>query len=82
MKELNGLKYSHKSFDTYKNRAIAIFKKDGEEHILDIYTTDTNKESFIEVLKSLTKKGVEFVGLDHWCTREQDDRDAELIDEW
>jgi len=79
MLEVNGLKYSRETFEDYKYRAIAILEKEGEEHRLDIYTTDTDKETLIEVLKTTAKKGVKFIKLDHWCTKEQDDRDSEFI---
>jgi len=82
MLEVNGLKYSREQFADYKNRAIAVLEKDKEYHRLDVYTTDTNRFNLIEVLKASAKKGVRFVRLDHWCTKEQDDRDAELISDW
>ena len=82
MLELNGLKYSKERFNDYKNRAIAVFEKQNEWHKLDVYTTDTDKDNLIKVLKSIMKDGVDFIQLDHWCSKEQDDRCSEMLDEW
>jgi len=82
MLELNGLKYSGERFDDYKYRAIAIFKKDENIHRLDIYTTDTDKCNLTDVLIGKTKVGVDFVKIDHWVTKEQDDIQSKLLDEW
>jgi hypothetical protein len=82
MLELNRLKYSREKFEGYKFRAIAIFKKDEELHRLDIYTTDTDKSNLVDVLVSKTKIGVDFVKIDHWVTKEQDDMESKLLDEW
>ena len=82
MKELNGLKYSREIFDDYKYRAIASFKKDEEIHRLDIYTTDESKSSVIDVLVSSTQKGVDFVGIEYWGTKEQDEIERKFIEDW
>jgi hypothetical protein len=34
------------------------------------------------VLVSKTKIGVDFVKIDHWVTKEQDDMESKLLDEW
>ena len=75
------MKNSNKEFEDYKHRAIVIAKRDNEEHRVDIYTDCLDKEQFIEHIKANVKQGVEFVRLDHWCTKEQDDRASELIEE-
>lgn len=81
MLELNGLKYSRKTFDGYKYRAIVLFKKDEHIHRLDIYTTDTDKSNLKDVLVNQTKIGVGFVKIDHWVTKEHDDSIDKLLNE-
>ncbi len=80
--ELNGLIYSKERFDNYKYRAVVIFKMYDNIHRLDIYTTDTDKSNLIDVLVGKTKIGVDFIRIDNWSTREQDDIESKLIDEW
>ena len=82
MLEINGLKYSRQRFDNYKYRAIAIFYIDNNIHRLDIYTTDTDKYNLIDVLVGRTKIGVSFVRIDHWVTKEQDDMQGKLLDDF
>lgn len=77
----NGLKYSRYSFEDYKFRVIVIFLKDNQERSLDIYTTDTDKESFKQVIISKMKEGVEFIEIDHWCSKETDDALTQWLDE-
>lgn len=43
--ELNGLKYSRNEFDGYTNRAKVVIKTITDEYNLDIYTTNTSKQS-------------------------------------
>lgn len=82
MLELNGLKYSRESFEDYKYRAIAVLKKDGELYRLDIYTNDTDKSNLTNVLVGKTKTGVDFVKIDHWATKEHDEMQNKMLDEW
>lgn len=80
--ELNGKKYSKQQFENYKNRAkVKISTNDGDYDNLDIYTTDENKESVLSVLKSRITEKVQSIEIFHWCTKEQDDANAELINE-
>lgn len=48
--ELNGLKYSRNEFDGYTNRAKVVIKTITDEYNLDIYTTNTSKQSVENVL--------------------------------
>jgi|TARA_R110001599_G_scaffold343470_1_gene566101 hypothetical protein len=82
MLELNGFKYSKERIEDYKFRAIAEFEKDKELYNLDIYTTDSSKVNVGKILKKHVKEGVEYIGLIHWCSKEQDDKTSDLIDEW
>ena len=82
MLELKGLKYSRESFDNYKHRMMCIVEKNTEEITLTVYTTDTSKENTIKVVKDNLKTDVSYIKTIHWCTKEQDDKNAELIDEW
>jgi hypothetical protein len=82
MREINNETYSKESFDGYKRRAIVVISKYGDEHRLDIYTTNTNKESFEDNLTLMLKEGAKLLRIEHWCTKEQDDLSTFLIDEW
>ena len=80
--EVNKRKYSKTVFKGYKHRAQVHFNlKGGDYHNLDIYTTDTDKESVFKVLNSRIKGKVKSIEITHWCTREQDDASAEMIEE-
>ena len=83
MLELNGHKYSKHSFDDYKFRAkIRICTTVNEEFQFDIYTTDDNEESVEDVLLDRKSDKVVSLIITYWCSKEQDDASAEMINEW
>lgn len=82
MLEQNGLKYSREAFDDYKLRVKAKFVSIDDVNFLDIFTTDTDRESVLEVLQERRGDRVITVNIVHWSTREQDDIASEFIDEW
>jgi len=80
--KLNGFKYSTLSFKDYKFRAQVTIGTVGEAVKLDIYTTDPDKEHVQRVLENRRTEKATSVTVTYWCTREQDDAAAEMIDEW
>ena len=82
MLELNGYRYSKKSFDDYGFRARIVIKTVEREINFDIYTDDHNMIRVEDVL--LERRGAEVMSLQilNWTTRQQDDASAEMIDEW
>lgn len=82
--ELNGHKYSKTSFSDYKFRAKVLIKTndDLEPVHMDIYTTDDNQESVIDVLLDRKSDKVTSIEITYWCTRAEDDFASEIIDDW
>lgn len=80
--ELNGFKYSKEQFDDYEIRAMVKLKTVDKEHIVTIYTTNTSKEEFWQVMADRRHESVVSIGIDHWATKEQDELVSKFIDEW
>lgn len=83
MKNINGFEYSRTSFEDYKLRVILqIIDVEGQEHRLDIYTTQPNLDIvWNDINNSLTDK-VDTFKILHHATKEQDDLDSKFIEEW
>ena len=80
---INGHTYSKGSFDEYKMRTIVeIVTVDGEDHRLDVYTTNTDKEDIKVVVDSMKKEMVYSMNFVHFATKEQDDLSTKFINEW
>ena len=73
--EQDGHKYSREQFDDYKIRVKVRFEVKDEEYPtnMDIYTTDTDKESIISVLNSTKRDKVVSLEIIHTATKEEDD---------
>lgn len=82
MKEVNGLKYSKEVFDDYLFSAKIKLKTEYVYHTIDIYTTDTNKESLLSFIDTVKREDVISVELLNWSSKESDILQAEFIDEW
>lgn len=80
--ELNGLRYSRAAIDDYKIRARAKIKTATDEHTLDIYTDDTDKENVEKVLLSRATEKVVSIEIIDWSTKEDDDRVSDFLDEF
>ncbi len=80
--ELNGHKYSKDSFDDYKFRVKVTIKTVDDVHQFDIYTTDESQASVENVLLDRKTDKVTSLQITYWCTREQDDASAKMIEEW
>ena len=79
----NGHKYSRKEFERYTHRLkfeLDVINQEWKSNI-DIYTTDSDKNSVYMVISGLTTDKVEHLELVYWTTKEQDDRDTLLIEE-
>lgn len=83
MKTINGHKYSRGIFKDYKFRAIFALEVKDEQYLtkIHIYTTNSDREEVLNVIKSRAKEQVISVSLFHWTTKEQDDRDTLFIEE-
>ena len=84
MKEINGYKYSKKEFDGYKFRSIFRLSVDEDwrnDTNIDVYTDNPDREEVKKVINSLTTDKVKNCFMEHWTTKEQDDRNSELIEE-
>jgi hypothetical protein len=55
---------------------------EGHTHQIDIYTTDTNKESVEMFLRSRASEKVSDLKITYWATREADDSASKLIEDW
>ena len=78
-----GNKYSRGSFEDYTRRAkICMETNEGHTHQVDIYTTDTNKESVEMFLRSRASEKVSDLKITDWTTREADDNASKLIEDW
>ncbi len=82
MKEINGFKYSRESFEDYELRLVLRFNFKRKELVINIYTTNTDKETSLVDILSLMNKDAEFVKMDHYATKQQDDNCSKMIDEW
>ncbi len=82
MKEIDGFKYSRESFEGYELRLVLRFSYKEREFAIDIYTTNTDKDSALENTLCNMKRGVKFVKMDHYATKKQDGLSAKFIDEW
>lgn len=82
MLELNGFKYSRESFEDYEVRIKVKFVSIDGTTILDVFTTDTDRERLEEVLIERKADKVISLNIIHWATREQDDIASKFIDEW
>ena len=82
MIEEKGFKYSRGSFDEYKYRIQLKFKLEEYETILDIYTTNTDKQETAKVVESKSKEGVVLLSVVSWNSREYDDNCSKMIDEF
>ena len=81
MKVHNNHKYSREQFKDYETRAKVDFKTKDYEHLVDIYTTETNQS---EIKKAIEKSKTERVISFHIMsisTKRQDEITAEWIDE-
>lgn len=84
MKEINGYKYSKKEFDGYKFRSIfrlSVNEDWRNDTNIDVYTDNPDREEVKKVINSLTTEKVKLCSIEHWTTKEQDDRNSELIEE-
>ena len=79
---IKGHKYSRESFAEYKFRAKVLIKTPEDEHHMDVYTTDDNKENVEDVLLDRKTDKVTSLQITYWCTREEDDASAAMIEEW
>jgi len=74
--------YKKVFFDGYKLRVKCSFIDKNDEHYnIDIYTTETNKDSVRKTIHNLITDNVKSFEIVHWATREQDDKSSELIDD-
>ena len=79
--EVNGHKYSREAFDGFVMRVKVELCTDLLDHLVDIYTTDTNINSVKSVLLNKVSDKVTKVNIIHKATKEQDEATAKLIDE-
>lgn len=85
MKIVNGLKYSKEEFEGYLFRAqIRLITGKGKRdyHTLQVYTTDTDKESVLKFVDIVKTDRVKEVVLENWATKQSDDLATELINNW
>lgn len=76
-------KYSREFFEDYAIRAnITITTKDGDTHQMNIYTTNTNKESIEMFLLGRSSDKVNDIKITTWTTREADDETSEFLLGW
>jgi len=77
----NGFKYSRGEFKTYAFRAKVKIKTVDDEFIVDIYTTDPDKQRVEELLIAKRAEKVTSLRIFHWCTKKEDDAVSKMLDE-
>lgn len=78
---IGGLKYSRDEFPNYKIRCKVKIKTVDEEFLIDVYTTDTDKNSVEGVLLDRKSDKVFSLTIIDWKTKEQDDAMGRFLDE-
>lgn len=80
--------YKQEEFKGYTHRAKFAFIKKGEELFsnIDVYTDNPNKEEVKNKVEELLTYKDYIIdcpscGMVHWCTKEQDDKATDLINE-
>jgi hypothetical protein len=84
MKTVNGFIYSTEKFDEYKYRAIIEFTVKDQDYPskVDIYTTNPSKEEILKVIDSSKTEKVISFELVHFTTKESDDINSKIVDDW
>ena len=82
MLEINGLKYSKEKFDDYKIRATFELCTGVTKTLIDVYTTDLDKENVLNVVSSRKSNIVQKLKIVQFVIKEYDDACAVMIDEW
>ncbi len=83
MLELKGNKYSRESFEDYKFRASFEFtvKEQYFPSKIDIYTTDTDRNSVYEVVYARKTDKVIDIKLVDWASKEYDEHTSKFLEE-
>lgn len=81
MKTINGAQYSKEPFDGYNFRVKVKVWHDEGGYTLDVYTAETNRPKIREDLREASNPNV-WHNVIHYATKEQDDKTAQLIDEF
>lgn len=76
---LNNIKYSRYSFSDYKYRAKISARTETDEHLIDIYTTNTSKKDTEKILLGRTTEKIVSLSIINWTSREQDELSNKLI---
>lgn len=83
--EHNGYKYSGNPFEGHTHRAkfrLSLSEDWREDVCIDIYTNNAKREEVTKTIVDRSSEKIIECKLEHWTTKEQDDRNTELIDEW
>lgn len=83
MKTYKDNTFSMTEFEGYKFRVRLIFRKldDFEREYLDLYTTTDDREIIVEFVEDHKTDKATFVKIEFIFTKEQDDKQSELIQE-
>lgn len=89
MKKVNGFTYSTKKYDGYKFRAIIEYVGFALKHSpqrLEVYTDNPSRNEVEKLILNAISKKLDTLNraaskIVHWCTVEQDEINAALIDE-
>ena len=72
--------YSRKEFAGYSTRVILnVCDIDGDNFIMNVYTTRTDKESILDDIKTSISDRVSSIEIEHMATRRQDELDTEML---
>lgn len=82
IREINGNKYSKDSFENYVFRVRVDFHTVSRRHSVDLYTTQTNRDLIWEDIDELTTEKVERFEVGRISTKEQEDMQGKMLDEW
>lgn len=83
VQEIEGVKFSAEQFKGYRCRFMIDAQFNNELLQTTIYTDTIDKQQFIDTVISAieSKPNVTSIEITHWATKEQDDRDDEILDE-
>lgn len=79
---IQGFKYSRKKFKGYTHRmTISIHTNKGWFKGIDVYTTNVDSHNVWAALMSLKSESANFINIETWKTREQDEENEKMINE-
>jgi hypothetical protein len=77
----NGFMYSLESFTEYETRSVVRITTVGESYLINLYSTNKDREQVEEFLLNRRKEDVTRIYIEHFATKAQDEATARFINE-